>query len=521
MNVIYFTQSRSLDVLYEVNRRAARPLNIERAGFYVANLPNYERFIAEHPTFERDSAVLKEWEIYREAEDHRPDLARIRSYEEKIGDPVLWGPLLTDRRIYLGPNATYRQDYRPNLTHDQMLALLDVALMRIDELFQRLNPELVCTIYTATFGDCLAHLFARGNNIRSLDVRLARLQNYIMLGDNTEEPPPHIAHIYSSFISGTPVPPELEAAAEAHISNVVTQNAMYEGVVPAKKTSARKATSNSGKNSLTRAVPFLRKWVSHRRPPYTYDPQTPDPIRTIVFKKILNPTALRRTRRALRRKLVGLEQLSQREYILYPLHTEPELVLTQFARPFLNQLEVIRNISLSMPVGMKLLVKEHPLMLGRRPLTYYQKLLEIPNVELVDLDLPSEDVLRRAKLVVVIRGAIGLEAAIKQIPVVALGKSLFELLPRSMFRRCHDLYELPNDVRTMLTEHQHDHAALVRYLAAVMKGSCQVNLVSDLLGKAGRFRTDAGNTSERLEDHPHLDALADHFVERVQAGEPR
>lgn len=518
MNALYFTQSRSLDVLYEVNRRASDRLNIERAGYYVANLPNYERFIDEHPTFERDSVVLKEWEIYREAENHQPDLARIRSYEEKIGDPVLWGPLLTDRRIYLGPNATYRQDYRPNLTHDQMLAILDVALMRIDELFQRLSPKIVCTIYTATFGDCLAHLFARGNNIRSFDVRLARLQNYIMLGDNTEEPPPHIAHICNSFKSGMPIPPELEKAAEAHIDNVVTKNAMYEGVVPAKEKSAHKAISKSGKNTSSRVIPFLKKWFSYRKPPYIYDPQTPDLIRTILFRKLLNPMALRRTRRALRSKLVGLDQLSQRDYILYPLHTEPELVLTQFARPFLNQVEVIRSISLSMPVGMKLIVKEHPLMLGRRPLTYYEKLMEIPNVELVDLDLPSEDVLRHAKLVVVIRGAIGLEAVIKQIPVVALGKSLFELLPRSMFRRCHDLYELANDIRTMLTEHRHDHAALVRYLAAVIKGSCPVNLVSDLLGKAGRFRTDAGTTVDRLEDHPHLDVLADHFVERVQPG---
>ena len=137
---------------------------------------------------------------------------------------------------------------------------------------------------------------------------------------------------------------------------------------------------------------------------------------------------------------------------------------------------------------------------------FIRKLLEIPSAKLVDWDLSSEIVLEHARLVVIIRGAIGLEAVIKKKPVVSLGKSLFELLPPYMFRTCWNLYELPYAIRDMLDNYQYDHDALVQYLASVMKGSAPVNLVSDLLEKKGRFRTEIGDKdllSELYQHYPY------------------
>jgi hypothetical protein len=244
-------------------------------------------------------------------------------------------------------------------------------------------------------------------------------------------------------------------------------------------------------------------------------------MQAYIYSKLLNPINRRRIDASVRGKLIGQAELKDMDYILYPLHTEPELVLAQFARPYLNQIEVIRNISLSMPVGMSLLVKEHPMMLGRRSCGYYKKVLEIPNVRFVDFRLSSEAVLAHARLVVIIRGAIGLESVIRRKPVVSLGKSMFDLLPSCMFMPCRSLYDLPGAIQAMLDGYQYDEERLVRYLAAVMKGSVPLNLVSDLLGKKGRFRSDTVWGDEDFAGHPHLDVLADHMIERVRAGAPQ
>ena len=518
MNLLFFTQSRSLDVFYQVLERLRRQVDVGRVGFYVANLLHYEEFLAEHPDFESHFPVVKEWEICRRAEGCKPDLARIERYEREIGDPFLWSPLVTDRRLYLGKKSAYRQDYAPRFTHPQRLAILDLALQEIDALFQTIQPDVAATLYTATFGDCLGHQFAQARGMVSLDLRLARLKNYVMFADGVSEPPPHVARIHESFRGGIPAP--LREEAEAYVASVVESHAMYDGVLPAREKQKPSASMfqrfGSPLHRLGQTAGAVRRYFQMQRPPYSYDLQQQDILIHSLYHHVLYPLHLRRLRFSLRRQMVRRDDLPALNYILYPLHVEPETVIAQFSRPFLNQIEVIRNISLAMPVGMTLLVKDHPMMVSRRTLGYYRKILEIPSVRLVDLDLASESVLRHARLVVILRGSIGLEAVLKRIPVVCLGQALFSLLPETMFRTCYNLYDLPRAVHAMLHEYQYDHEALVRYLAAVIHGSAPVNLITDLLGKSGRFRTDVDREIGDWIEHPHLDRLADYFLQRFE-----
>ena len=80
------------------------------------------------------------------------------------------------------------------------------------------------------------------------------------------------------------------------------------------------------------------------------DPQKPDFLQSYIYKKFINPYISKRINSTLKDSLVDEAFIKSNRYVLYPLHTEPELVLSQFARPYLNQIEVIRNISLSIQV---------------------------------------------------------------------------------------------------------------------------------------------------------------------------
>jgi len=66
-------------------------------------------------------------------------------------------------------------------------------------------------------------------------------------------------------------------------------------------------------------------------------------------------------------------------------------------------------------------VKEHPGMVGLRPPSYIEKVARTPNVKLIDYRISSEEVLKRADLVISPSGTTIAEAAFLYKPVIQLG----------------------------------------------------------------------------------------------------
>ena len=83
--------------------------------------------------------MLKEWEIHRDSVNLKPDISFLARYEKKIGRPYLWNAIVADRRIFLGRKYSYSQDYAPRFNHERMLAILQVALQRVEKLFDELE----------------------------------------------------------------------------------------------------------------------------------------------------------------------------------------------------------------------------------------------------------------------------------------------------------------------------------------------------------------------------------------------
>ena len=72
MNILFFTQTKSLDVFYQLHLRLKKKMKIGRVGFYVSGAAFYENFLASKQDFEKEFVVLKEWEIYRRYLQHPP-----------------------------------------------------------------------------------------------------------------------------------------------------------------------------------------------------------------------------------------------------------------------------------------------------------------------------------------------------------------------------------------------------------------------------------------------------------------
>ena len=184
------------------------------------------------------------------------------------------------------------------------------------------------------------------------------------------------------------------------------------------------------------------------------------------------------------------EKLDQDEFAYYPLHVEPEIALSIFGREYLNQIELVRNISRCIPVTWKLVVKDHPAGIGRRNLKYYRKLREIPNVILVNHYADSNHIIEKAKMIFTVSGFSGFEAIIRRKPVITFGRTFYDILPDCMVQNVQSLQTLPFVVKELLETYRYCENEIVCLVAAVKKNSVALNLYTQVLKKRHRVAVD-------------------------------
>ena len=142
-------------------------------------------------------------------------------------------------------------------------------------------------------------------------------------------------------------------------------------------------------------------------------------------------------------------------FVYFPLHQMPERELL-IASPFnTNQIETIKHIAKSLPIGYRLFVKEHPSQVTRewRDISFYEEILSIPNVQLLHYSIKSEDVLKKCSLVITIHGASGLEAAMHKKPAIIFSDFFYSILP-SVYT-LQSIEELPSVIRSSLQTEVH------------------------------------------------------------------
>ena len=129
---------------------------------------------------------------------------------------------------------------------------------------------------------------------------------------------------------------------------------------------------------------------------------------------------------------------------------EPERIILMNSRFFTNQLAIITNISKSLPVDYKLLVKEHPVMkvVGWRNITYYKEIMNLPNVKLIHPSVSNVEIIKNSSMVITIAGTTGLEASFYGKPVITFTDQFYSCLPS--VHKIQKIEDLPYAIRTHL-----------------------------------------------------------------------
>lgn len=497
MNVIFITQGTTLKVFYDLMQQLKEPLQLEKVGFFISDSAYFSKFCKDTRDIESGRYMLvKEWEVMLKAEQSRPDIKKLKKYQEQLKTPNLWGAVVCDRRIMWGKKFAFRQDYKPRFNHEQVMSMMVEILDSIEELFDSVKPDFVVSFICTRVGEFVSYLVAKSRNIPFLNLRPTRVQNYMTFGTSIFEPSELIHDAYEQYINKNNDDRWKKKASE-YLDFVRNQHARYEGVfLPTQRPPQvgsivphpRKKTQLFIINRLRQKIKNIAEEEYHYR--YTgpkCDRHLPGALIPMLYWKFLNPRLLRKVDSYFSKMYISESELQKSDYVFFPLHTEPEVSLLVYSKPYLNQIEVLRNIAYSLPAGMILLVKEHPAARGKRPMSYYKKIKEIFNVRFADPTLDVRPFIVNSRLVATIASSVGFEAVLLGKPVLTFGQTPYEILPSSMVRRVKDINELGENIADLLQNHHHDEDALIHYIAAVMRRSVSIDFYTTLLERKAQF----------------------------------
>lgn len=154
-----------------------------------------------------------------------------------------------------------------------------------------------------------------------------------------------------------------------------------------------------------------------------------------------------------------------RPFVYFPLHRVDDYKIQRLIPHLSDQTAVVRQVARALPQGYDLVIKEHPMSLGRNPVSLLRELRAEPNVRLVDPTTSSHELIRRSRGVAVISSTAGLEALLHFRPVLTIGRPFYA--DAEVTLDVDSVEELPTAVPRLL-DYQPDRERVLRFLHAAM-----------------------------------------------------
>ena len=116
-----------------------------------------------------------------------------------------------------------------------------------------------------------------------------------------------------------------------------------------------------------------------------------------------------------------------KRYIYVPLHMQPEATTCPIGGAFVDQERLIQLIAWHLPEDVLLYVKEHPNQREEmRSIEFYQSLVDIPSVRLMERDTSTVDLMEHAEAVATVTGTAGFEGLFRGKPVLLFGHVFYQ-----------------------------------------------------------------------------------------------
>ncbi|MBI2989712.1 MAG: hypothetical protein HYY51_00795 [Candidatus Magasanikbacteria bacterium] len=467
MHVSFLLQRNFAYVGHQLVRLLKDTYGVEKFSAYVSQRRSYD-FLKSQKEINYSILLLDE-DVHERYKTENLDPAYLDKLEKDYGIPFLWHFLALDRVLMFNQLVREYPHHTPRFSHEEMLRMIQVHAKAIIEFLEKEKPDAICFSLVSNLGSSLLYHIAKKKGIRTLLIHPTTIKHTYIVSDQ-----------YDSF---TGVSDVFEHRKKHEIHDKHTERAQrflqefrdkpepyYTTASPKTQPVSRKdqmgflKPSRILRNSKLLASYFYNHYSKPDRKDYDY----------ISPWNYLRDSAKRKLRNL--RGINGLYDtvdLSE-DFVFFPLQYEPEITTMLYAPYFADQLNLARQIAKSIPVRYKLYIKEHPAMVVYRPRRFYEELKKIPNVKLVQPNIMSFDLTRKAKLITTITSTAGWEASLLKKPVISFGTVFYNQL--SFVRQCKALEELPRLVKEQLEAFSFDETELLHFLSALFEESATVNL---------------------------------------------
>lgn len=427
------------------------------------------------------------------------DADYLAEFEKKYGID-LW-LLAQNERLF---DRQYNDYYK--FSTKEILAILESECKLFEKILDEAKPDFLITIETAMHQHHLFYLLCRARGIKVMMLNQSKFGYKCIISQELHK---------LDFVSS--ISPKNPSRSFEEQQKYLKSFDMLKQLIGHKNTFL-----SSKKGKIKAAIQFLLiSNNSNLKTHFSYYGRTKAKV---LIKEIIYSLKTRRREDFINKNFKKTIDDSS-PFVYFPLHQEPERVTLIGAPYFTNQLETIRHILRSLPVGYKLLVKEHPTqsIRGWRDISYYKQLMNLPNLDLMHPTTNNDDLLKKSSLVITIAGTTGLEAAFYGKPSIIFSDLGYSLLP-SVFK-VNSIEELPQIIKTAL-RHKVDPGYLDSYIELLDQNSFEFDWLGFIMSYENLFYfgghlTDVDISSEKMEifikEHiESLNKVAGEYVKKIE-----
>ncbi|OGG73891.1 hypothetical protein A3A40_02675 [Candidatus Kaiserbacteria bacterium RIFCSPLOWO2_01_FULL_54_20] len=419
------------------------------------------------------SALLLDEDVQRRYRNEVIDRDYLAWLESEYGIPNLWPYINVDRVIRFGQLVREYPHDAPSYDHEDMLKMLQCYAKAIIAFLDREKPAFLFSTPPGAMCTVLLHHIAKKRGVQTLVMGFPGIRNRALVSERYDRFTFVESLVNKHRERAIKDIPHFEDARN-FIREFRERPRVYSEIHEPVR---RKFTRRQYFNFLSpMRLARMSGWILVMIHEWWGDPDARGDYSTIPPWNFIFDAVKRKIR-----NLIGFDDLYDEwdpslPFVFYPLHLEPELNLLLLARFDIEQLGVIRRVAQSLPVGMKLVVKEHPQMVSLRTRRFYKEIKKIPNTVLIRPEISGFDVIARAALVAVISGTAGWEATLFGKPVITFGEIFYNALPSVTRSRIPE--ELPALVKDRLTHASFNEDALTRFVAAIFEDSVEADMLN-------------------------------------------
>jgi len=378
------------------------------------------------------------------------DLDYLKNIEKKY-ELNIWLDIFAERSFY-----KYWIDFH-KFTKDEILTIVGNTITFFVDVFEKYQPKLILAQQIGeNISNILLYQIAKKTGIRILMPNQVYMKNRITISDNL-------------------ISREISDAFKKSVNGFVNSSEIYdtEFIKKQDRTESINILMNSPKFKQSRLhkISYYSKRLLHN----------PDPIYKDVEKTKLKMIKYRVQNgiETYKRKqfLDANSQISVKDakFFYYALVSEPEARILANSPFFTNQLTLIENMAKSIPIDFVLYVKEHPVqkLKSWRPISYYKKIMDIPNVRLVHPSVSNRDLIEKSQGVIAISGGTAFEAIFYKKPVILLADEYYDVL--SMVTKNKTFDTLHSDIKNTLLNFKFNNTELNAFMQAFNEQSLSIS----------------------------------------------